>query len=110
VTPDEILAALDEQQREVALAQGPVVVYAGAGSGKTRAITHRIAYRALAGTLRPEQTLALTFTARAAGEMRSRLRTLGVDGGAGRPLPAAAAPKAPYLLPCLRTICRCCNL
>ena len=99
VTPDEILAALDEQQREVALAQGPVVVYAGAGSGKTRAITHRIAYRALAGTLRPEQTLALTFTARAAGEMRSRLRTLGVEGVQARTFHAAALRQLTYFWP-----------
>src|SRR5690625_6811234 len=74
---EKILAALDEDQREVALAlQGPVCVLAGAGTGKTRAITHRIAYGVATGMYRPTSVLALTFTARAAGEMRSRLRTL----------------------------------
>ena len=56
----------------------PCVVIAGAGSGKTRAITHRIAYAAAIGTMDPSKVLALTFTARAAGEMRTRLRSLGV--------------------------------
>ncbi|MBV9793525.1 MAG: ATP-dependent helicase [Actinobacteria bacterium] len=78
---DAVLAALDPEQREVALAtRGPVCVLAGAGTGKTRAITHRIAYAALTGVADPARVLALTFTVRAAGELRARLRLL---GGAG---------------------------
>jgi len=78
---DQLLAALDPEQREVALARsGPVCVLAGAGTGKTRAITHRIAYAVATGAVNPAQVLALTFTVRAAGELRGRLRSLG--GGA----------------------------
>jgi DNA helicase-2/ATP-dependent DNA helicase PcrA len=78
---DELLAALDPEQRAVALARtGPVCVLAGAGTGKTRAITHRIAYAVATGAVSPPQVLALTFTVRAAGELRGRLRALG--GGA----------------------------
>jgi DNA helicase-2/ATP-dependent DNA helicase PcrA len=78
---DELLAALDPEQRAVALARtGPVCVLAGAGTGKTRAITHRIAYAVATGAVNPGQVLALTFTVRAAGELRGRLRALG--GGA----------------------------
>jgi DNA helicase-2/ATP-dependent DNA helicase PcrA len=78
---DAVLAALDPEQREVALAtRGPVCVLAGAGTGKTRAITHRIAYAALTGVADPARVLALTFTVRAAGELRSRLRLLGGVG------------------------------
>jgi DNA helicase-2/ATP-dependent DNA helicase PcrA len=80
--PDDLLAALDPEQREVALAcRGPVCVLAGAGTGKTRAITHRIAYAVASGMVNPAHVLALTFTVRAAGELRGRLRALG--GGAG---------------------------
>ena len=76
-----VLDALDPEQREVALAvRGPVCVLAGAGTGKTRAITHRIAYAALTGVVDPARVLALTFTVRAAGELRSRLRLLGGTG------------------------------
>jgi DNA helicase-2/ATP-dependent DNA helicase PcrA len=79
--PDDLLAALDPEQREVALAcRGPVCVLAGAGTGKTRAITHRIAYAVATGVVNPQHVLALTFTVRAAGELRGRLRALG--GGA----------------------------
>jgi DNA helicase-2/ATP-dependent DNA helicase PcrA len=78
---DAVLAALDPEQREVALAtRGPVCVLAGAGTGKTRAITHRIAYAALTGVADPARVLALTFTVRAAGELRGRLRLLGGVG------------------------------
>src|SRR6185437_13572019 len=74
-------AALDPEQRAVALAcRGPVCVLAGAGTGKTRAITHRIAYAVATGVANPRQVMALTFTVRAAGELRGRLRALG--GGA----------------------------
>ena len=59
---------------------GPLVVLAGAGTGKTRAITHRIAYATATGAHEPRRTLAVTFTTRAAGEMRSRLHALGVEG------------------------------
>jgi len=76
-----VLAALDPEQREVALAvRGPVCVLAGAGTGKTRAITHRIAYAVHTGAVDPGHVLAVTFTARAAGELRSRLRGLGGPG------------------------------
>jgi DNA helicase II / ATP-dependent DNA helicase PcrA len=78
---DDLLAALDPEQREVALTtRGPVCVLAGAGTGKTRAVTHRIAYAVATGVVNPAHVLALTFTVRAAGELRSRLRDLG--GGA----------------------------
>jgi DNA helicase-2/ATP-dependent DNA helicase PcrA len=81
VDADELLTALDPEQRAVALARsGPVCVLAGAGTGKTRAITHRIAYAVATGAVNPAQVLALTFTVRAAGELRGRLRALG--GGA----------------------------
>src|SRR3954452_19954448 len=78
-SPDEILAALDPEQREVASTlRGPVAVIAGAGTGKTRAITHRIAYGVATGVYRPTSVLAVTFTTRAAGELRGRLQRLGV--------------------------------
>ena len=73
--PDQLLEALDPEQRDVALAlRGPVRVLAGAGTGKTRAITHRIAYGVATGVYNPAEVLAVTFTTRAAGEMRTRLR------------------------------------
>jgi DNA helicase II / ATP-dependent DNA helicase PcrA len=79
--PDAVLAALDAEQREVALAvRGPVCVLAGAGTGKTRAITHRIAYAVHTGVVDPGHVLAVTFTTRAAGELRGRLRRLGGPG------------------------------
>ena len=80
--PEEVLAALDPEQREVALAiRGPVCVLAGAGTGKTRAIAHRIAYGVRTGVVDPRQVLAVTFTTRAAGELRARLRRLAGAGG-----------------------------
>jgi len=97
---EEILAALDDEQRAVALAsRGPVCVIAGAGTGKTRAITHRIAYAASIGVMDPQKVLALTFTARAAGEMRMRLRTLGVPTVAARTIHSAALKQLLYFWP-----------
>jgi len=97
---EEILAALDADQRAVALAtRGPVCVIAGAGTGKTRAITHRIAYAASIGTMDPQKVLALTFTSRAAGEMRTRLRSLGVPTVAARTIHAAALKQLIYFWP-----------
>src|SRR4051794_16966576 len=78
-----VLAALDPEQRAVAEAlRGPVCVLAGAGTGKTRAITHRIAHAVLSGAVPAGHILAVTFTARAAAEMRARLHILGL-GAAG---------------------------
>ena len=97
---DALLEHLDPDQREVVLAlTGPVCVLAGAGTGKTRAITHRIAYGVRTGTYPATSVLAVTFTARAAGEMRTRLRELGVGGVQARTFHAAALRQLSYFWP-----------
>jgi DNA helicase II / ATP-dependent DNA helicase PcrA len=97
---EELLAGLDPEQREVALAgRGPVCVLAGAGTGKTRAITYRIAYATAAGTVNPAHVLALTFTVRAAGELRGRLRQLGVGVVRASTFHAAALRQLNYFWP-----------
>lgn len=93
----ELLDNLDPEQREVVTHEGgPLVVLAGAGTGKTRAITHRIAYGAHTGQLPAQHVLALTFTAKAAGEMRSRLRGLGVPQVQARTFHSAALRQLRY--------------
>ncbi|MDT9680805.1 ATP-dependent DNA helicase UvrD2 [Streptomyces sp. TRM76323] len=97
---DAVLDGLDPEQREVATAlHGPVCVLAGAGTGKTRAITHRIAYGVRAGILQPASVLAVTFTHRAAGEMRGRLRQLGAGGVQARTFHSAALRQLQYFWP-----------
>jgi DNA helicase-2/ATP-dependent DNA helicase PcrA len=97
---DEVLAGLDPEQREVAEAtRGPVCVLAGAGTGKTRAITHRIAYAVLTGVVSPQRVLAVTFTTRAAGELRGRLRQLGAPGVQAKTFHAAAYKQLHYFWP-----------
>ena len=98
--PELLLAALDPEQREVATAlHGPVAVIAGAGTGKTRAITHRIAYGVAVGAYQPTAVLAVTFTTRAAGEMRGRLQQLGARGVQARTFHSAALRQAQYFWP-----------
>ncbi len=100
IDPDDVLLGLDPEQRQVASSPlGPMVVLAGAGTGKTRAITHRIAYGVAAGVLTPQRVLALTFTARAAGEMRTRLRGLGVASVQARTFHAAALRQLQFFWP-----------
>ena len=97
---DQLLDALDPEQRQVAMAlHGPVRVLAGAGTGKTRAITHRIAYGVASGVYNPTEVLAVTFTTRAAGEMRGRLRALGAGGVQARTFHSAALRQARYFWP-----------
>ncbi len=99
-SPEALLAALDAEQRTVATTLlGPVAVLAGAGTGKTRAITHRIAYGVATGTYSPNHVLALTFTTRAAGELRSRLRALGAGAVQARTFHAAAMSQLSYFWP-----------
>lgn len=94
-----ILEGLDERQRTAATTlNGPVRIIAGAGAGKTRTVTRRIAYACATGAWRPERTLAVTFSVKAAAEMRARLHQLGLAGTSahgGRPgLPDAAGVTA----------------
>jgi DNA helicase II / ATP-dependent DNA helicase PcrA len=98
--PTDLLDALDPEQRRVAEAlRGPVRVLAGAGTGKTRAITHRIAYGVATGLYVPTEVLAVTFTTRAAGEMRGRLRGLGAGGVQARTFHSAALRQLRYFWP-----------
>lgn len=95
-----LIDALDENQQRVALSLvGPMRVLAGAGSGKTRAITHRIAFGVETGVYAPEKVLALSFTTKAAGEMRARLSSLHVDGVACRTFHSAAMRQLMYFWP-----------
>ncbi len=97
---DDLLEALDPEQRAVATSlNGPVVVMAGAGTGKTRAITHRLAYGVRTATVDPLRVLAVTFTQRAAGEMRGRLAQLGVEGVQARTFHSAALRQAKWFWP-----------
>ncbi len=96
----DALAGLDEGQRAAVLApSGPVCVLAGAGTGKTRTITHRIAHLVGSGSHAPSEVLAVTFTTRAAGEMRLRLRSLGVPGVQARTFHSAALKQLKYFWP-----------
>ncbi|MEV0587342.1 ATP-dependent DNA helicase UvrD2 [Nonomuraea sp. NPDC050310] len=97
---DDVLAGLDPEQRAVAEAvRGPVCVLAGAGTGKTRAITHRIAHAVRSGVVEASGVLAVTFTTRAAGELRQRLRALGAPGVQARTFHAAALRQLTYFWP-----------
>ena len=99
-SPEELLDGLDEQQRQAAESLlGPVVLLAGAGTGKTRAITHRIAYGVATGVYSPSRVMALTFTNRAAGELRSRLRALGAGGVSARTFHASALSQLSFFWP-----------
>ena len=95
---DRILDGLNPEQRRAAEAvRGPVCILAGAGSGKTTTITRRIANQVATGAFRPGQILAVTFTDKAAGEMRGRLAALGVGGVAARTFHAAALAQLHWL-------------
>jgi DNA helicase-2/ATP-dependent DNA helicase PcrA len=97
---ERLLEGLDPEQREVACTlDGPLRVLAGAGTGKTRAITHRIAYGVATGAYSAPEVLAVTFTTRAAGELRSRLATLGAAGVQARTFHSAALRQARYFWP-----------
>ncbi|MCE0508331.1 ATP-dependent helicase [Microbacterium sp. KKR3/1] len=96
------LDALDERQRAAAsVLRGPVAVLAGAGTGKTRVITHRIAHGVDTGAYSPSRVMAVTFTAKAAGELRGRLRALGVEGVAARTFHATALAQLNFFWPTL---------
>lgn len=98
--PDALLAGLNDEQKEVATTFGqPVAVLAGAGTGKTRAITHRIAYAIATGRQQAPSSLAVTFTTKAAGELRARLAKLGFPQVAARTFHSAALRQLKYFWP-----------
>jgi DNA helicase II / ATP-dependent DNA helicase PcrA len=96
----DVLAGLNDEQRRAAEAvRGPVCILAGAGSGKTTTITRRIAHQVAEGVFRPGEILAVTFTDKAAGVMKSRLATLGVSGVAARTFHSAALAQLHHFAP-----------
>lgn len=98
--PELLLEALDPEQRAAAESLvGPTCILAGAGTGKTRTVTHRIAYGIARGQFAANRVLALTYTSRAAGELRARLRQLGIPGVAVKTFHAAALSQLEYFWP-----------
>ena len=97
---EELLAKLDPEQAAAAASlRGPTCIIAGAGTGKTRTITHRIAYGIATGYFSANRVLALTYTNKAAAELRTRLRTLGAGNVAARTFHAAALAQLEYFWP-----------
>ena len=97
---EDLLDNLDEEQRLAAESLvGPTCILAGAGTGKTRTITHRIAYGIAKGYYAANRVLALTYTNRAAGELRSRLRALGAAGVQVKTFHAAALSQLEFFWP-----------
>ncbi|MEY4397776.1 MAG: hypothetical protein RLZ53_352 [Actinomycetota bacterium] len=100
MNPEQLLEALDPEQAEAATAlNGPTCILAGAGTGKTRTVTHRIAYGIANGQFAANRVLALTYTNRAAGELRARLRALGIPGVSVKTFHAAALSQLEYFWP-----------
>jgi len=100
VNRDAIFSGLnDDQRRAVEAVRGPVCILAGAGSGKTTTITRRIAWQVESGTFGPGEILAVTFTDKAAGQMRLRLAALGVRGVAARTFHSAALAQLRHFRP-----------
>ena len=97
---EDLLSNLDDEQRLAAESLvGPTCILAGAGTGKTRTITHRIAYGIAKGYYAANRVLALTYTNRAAGELRSRLRALGAAGVQVKTFHAAALSQLEFFWP-----------
>src|SRR5436190_14855623 len=100
VESDTLLADLDPDQRAaVTITSGPLCILAGAGSGKTRVISRRVAYALAGGVVRPRDVLVVTFTDKAAGEMRGRLAALGQPGVAASTFHAAALRQLRHFWP-----------
>jgi DNA helicase-2/ATP-dependent DNA helicase PcrA len=100
MNPEQLLEALDPEQRDAAMSLvGPTCILAGAGTGKTRTVTHRIAYGIAKGHFAANRILALTYTSRAAGELRARLRQLGIPGVAVKTFHAAALSQLEFFWP-----------
>src|SRR5688572_15198545 len=98
--PNAILATLNSEQREAAQAvSGPVVILAGAGTGKTRVISHRVAYAAATGAVDPKRALVVTFTEKAAAEMKHRLHQLHLPQVQASTFHAAARRQLAYHWP-----------
>jgi len=98
VDVERIFAGLNpEQTRAVEAVSGPVCILAGAGSGKTTTITRRVANQVACGAFDAREILAVTFTDKAAGEMRARLEALGVDGVTARTFHSAALGQLHWL-------------
>lgn len=97
---EDLLENLDPEQREAAESLiGPTCILAGAGTGKTRTVTHRIAYGIAKGHYAANRILALTYTNRAAGELRARLRQLGAGGVSVKTFHAAALSQLEFFWP-----------
>jgi DNA helicase-2/ATP-dependent DNA helicase PcrA len=98
--PDAILAGLNDEQRNAATATtGPVVILAGAGTGKTRVISHRVAYATATKQMDPKQALVVTFTEKAAAEMKHRLNLLRLPQVQASTFHAAARRQLAYYWP-----------